>query len=46
MNKTWGKTKEKMGRHHQDGLLIAAVYKTKGETSKGQELPSKAIMEG
>jgi len=30
-----------MGRNYQDGLLVAAVYKAKGKTSKGQELPSK-----
>ena len=41
MTKTLGKTKAKMGRHYQDGLLVAAEYKTKGETSKGHELPSK-----
>jgi hypothetical protein len=30
-----------MGRSYQDGLLVAAECKTKGETSKGQELSSK-----
>jgi hypothetical protein len=41
MKKTWGKTTAKMGRHYQDGLLVVTEYKTKGKTSKGQELPSK-----
>jgi hypothetical protein len=41
MKKTWGNTKVKMGKHYEDGLLVAAEYKTKGETYKGHELPSK-----
>jgi hypothetical protein len=37
--KTCGKTTTEMGRQHQEGLLVAAEYKTMGETSSGQGYP-------
>ena len=34
--KTCGKTTTKMGRQHQEGLIVAAEYKGKKETSNRQ----------
>ena len=33
--KTYGKTKTKMGRKYEDGLLVAVEYERMVETSKG-----------